>query len=83
MSRNIRRIRRPDVVTLRVATINDVLTITGSCVIGSAEPCLREIQAGRTLSSAHRYLIEHGFSLIATRTNVRLYRRYRHHHRTR
>lgn len=79
MSRYIRRVRKPDVVTLRVATVNHVLVITGSSVIGSAQPCTREIQPGNTLSAAHRCLVNAGFRLIATRTNVRLYRRYRHH----
>jgi hypothetical protein len=80
MSRPIRRIRKPDVVTLRVATIDGVLVITGSSVIGSAVPCVREIEPGRTLSTAHRCLVRCGFRLIATRTNVRLYRRPHHHH---
>lgn len=86
MSRNFRRIRRPDVVTLRVATINGVLRITGSCVIGSAAPCLEEIQVGNRLSTARECLIRHGFVLITIRSNVRVFRRFhdrKPHHRPR
>jgi hypothetical protein len=76
MSRNFRRVHKPDVVTLRVATVDGVLRITGSCVVGSAAPCKEEIQVGKRLSDAHACLVSHGFTRITERTNVRVYRRY-------
>lgn len=80
MSRPIRRIRRPDVVTIRVATIRGVLTITGVCVIGHVHGCDHLLKVGCPLAPALACLRSHGFCLIANRTNVRVLRRYKKKH---
>lgn len=76
MARSVRRRHRPDVVTLRVVGSGDDRTITGVSVIGSAAPCANVLYVGQSLNRASQALTENGFTLICTKTYVRVFRRY-------